>query len=120
MLRTFIIFTLILIQTACVSSSTVITGEVREPTELEEVELFYNLPPDCEFDVIAHMSFPGEYFSRASLIDAFRHKAASIGANAVQILEIQPVGLNAMMGSARAIRCHRDIQLFNPVEKVDL
>jgi hypothetical protein len=120
MLRTFIIFVLVLIQTACVNSSTVISGEVSEAIEFDKVELFYNSPPDCEFDVVAHMNIPGAYFSRASLIEAFRHKAAAVGANAVQILDIQQVGVNAMMGSARALRCHREIQLFNPVDKVDL
>lgn len=120
MLRAFIIFTLVFIQNACVTSSTVITGEVRERIEFEAVEVFFNTAPDCDFDVIAHINIPGTYFNRASLIDAFRWKAASVGANAIQILDIQPVGVNEMMGSARALRCERAVPLFNPIEKVDL
>ncbi len=90
---------------ACASSSTVITGVVTEAIDVSKVGIFYQTPPACEFDVVALIDIPGEYLSRASLLDAFRHKAASVGATAVQVIDLQQTGTVGYRGSARALRC---------------
>ena len=61
--------------------------------------------PDFEFKVVAHIKIPGEYYSRASLIDGLRQKAAAIGAPALQIIYLQQTGASEFFGTARAIRC---------------
>ena len=91
---------------ACVNNSTVVIGSVAEAIDFKEVEVFYSTSPNCEFDVIALIKIPGEYYSRSSLIDGFRQKAAAVGAPAVQITYIQRIGTFEFFGSARAIRCN--------------
>jgi len=95
----------LLLLSACTYNSTVVTGKVSAPIDINEVVVFYDKAPQCEFEVIAHIKIPGEYYNRDSLINAFRQQAAKIGAPAVQILYIQKQGITEFFGSARAIRC---------------
>jgi hypothetical protein len=93
--------------TACISN-TVITGEATEEVEVSKVKVLYASLPECDFDVIAQIEIPGNYYSRASLVNALREEAAEIGASAVQITYIQQIGASEYLGSARALRCRAD------------
>ena len=106
MLRNIMILASVLLLSACTTSSTVIIGKVSEAIDFNEVVVFYDKSPQCEFEVIAHIKIPGEYYNRDSLVNAFRQQAAKIGASAVQILYIQQQGITEFFGSARAIRCN--------------
>lgn len=92
---------------ACANSSTIVTGPVTDAIDFTKVKVFYGNSPDCEFEVIAHITIPGEYYNRASLIDGFRQKAAAVGAPAVHITHLQQAGSSVFYGSARAIRCNQ-------------
>ncbi len=105
MFRILLVSSLLLLLTGCANSSTVITGTVAEAIDFREVKVFYNTAPDCEFEVIAYIKIPGEYYSQASIIDSFRQQAAAIGAPEVHISYLQQIGANEYLGSARAIRC---------------
>lgn len=96
---------LIFLGVGCANKSIIISGTVREAVEADSVQLFLGRKPDCEFEVVAFMQFPGDYFSQSSLIEAFRIQAAELGANALEITDIQKLGATEYMGSARAIRC---------------
>lgn len=105
MIRFFLLSSLVLWLSACTSSTVVVTGAVSDAIEVNQVEVLYDTLPDCEFDVIALIKIPGEYYSRASLIEGFRQKAASVGAPLVQVTYLQQVGSTEYFGSARALRC---------------
>ncbi len=91
--------------TACASDSAIISGPVYPPLQRSEVAVYLNQPPGCEFAVIAHPQAKGGYLKRDSLITGFRQQAADLGANAVEIIDIQLIGSSEYMGSARALRC---------------
>ncbi len=105
MLHKILILASILLLSGCKNSSTIITGTVAEEIDFNDVDVLYNKKPDCEFDVIAHIKIPGEYYSSDALIDGFRQRAAVIGAPAVQITYLQHQATGEFYGSARAIRC---------------
>jgi len=105
MFRIALVFGLVLSINACANISTIITGDVAEPIDFTEVEVFYNTSPACEFEEIALIKIPGEYYTRAALIDGFREKAAAVGAPAVLITYLQKESTSEYFGSARAIRC---------------
>ena len=107
MFRVLLLSSLITVLAGCADSSTVITGAVSAEVERSEVEVFYTTAPNCEFEVIAYIDIPGNYFSRASLIRGFRNRAAAIGASAVQITYMQQLGVSEYMGSGRALRCQQ-------------
>ncbi len=67
------------------SGSTVVTGPVTDAIDLTKVQVLYQ-NPSCNFEPVASIKIPGGYFSRASLIDAFRQQAATLGAPMVQLL----------------------------------
>lgn len=89
---------------ACSLGSTVINGPVTQRIELTKVRVMYQ-PPACDFEPVANIEFSGGFFSRAALIDGFRQKAADLGADIVQVLNVQPISSNEYFGSARALRC---------------
>ncbi len=94
-----------LVTTACTHISTTVVGNVAEAVDVNEVKVFYNRLPDCEFEVIAHIEIPGEYFSREKLLDAFKKAAAEIGANGIHITHLQKEMTSEYYGTGRAIRC---------------
>ncbi len=106
MFRLIIILLFSFMIIACASRSVVIVGGEKEAIDSKEVEVFFGNPPQCEFEIVAHIKIPGEYYSRASLINGFRERAADIGASVVQITFIQQSGASEYFGSARALRCH--------------
>jgi len=106
MLRELLFLSFVMLLVSCVNTSTVVTGSVSDAIDFNQVEVLYDTSPDCEFDVVAWIKIPGEYFSRASLIDGFRQKAAAVGAPFVQITYLQQTGATEFFGSARALRCH--------------
>lgn len=95
---------------ACTGSHMVVVGEKKDAREVEQVVLFYDRLPDCEVTVVAYMQSPGYHDSPESLIDAFRHQAASVGADALHILDIQRTGAAEYLGSARAISCESPLK----------
>ncbi len=103
-MKLLLLVLLLLTAAACTTGSTVVSGPVTEPVEITQVQVFYQTP-QCNFEPVADIQFSGGYFSRAALIDAFREKAASVGANVVQVMMLQTVGSNEYYGSARALRC---------------
>ena len=72
---------------------------------VEQVEVYLNRLPACEFTVLALLQADGGYPSRAGVIDVFRQQAAALGANAVQVVYLQKIGASEFMGAGRAIRC---------------
>ena len=105
MFRFLLVSLLTLLLTSCIGADTVITGKVSESIDFNQVEVFYNTNPDCQYNVIAQIKIPGEYFSQRQIIDGFRQQAAEIGAPAVQVTYLQRTGTGEYYGSARAIRC---------------
>lgn len=90
---------------SCVGSSTLIVGDVTEPVQADQVEILYS-DPDCDFDVVAWIQIPGEYFSAESLIYAMRKEAAKLGATLLQINSVQMSGSTTYRGAARALSCN--------------
>jgi len=87
------------------SSSSITLGESLEPIEVEKVRVYLDEKPQCDFEVVAWLNIPGDYYNRGRLIDAFRQKAAQLGAEGLQITYLQKIGSTEYHGSARAIRC---------------
>ncbi len=100
-----IIVIVTLIVTACGTMEVVVTGEPADALSPEQVEVFYDRVPDCDFSVIAHLQVPGDYYDRERLIGAFKRKAAELGANALHIIQLQQPGAMEYLGAARALRC---------------
>ena len=96
---------ILMLLAACSGTSITITGETGAAVDPDQVAVYYSKLPDCEFEEIAIVQIPGEYFTRAKLIEAFRYRAASIGANAVQVLYVQRIGASEYLGQARALQC---------------
>jgi hypothetical protein len=69
-----------------------------------DVQIRYRRP-DCEFEEVAWIEIPGNYFSKPRLIDAMREQAAALGAAMIQIIDLQTVGSSEYRGTARALRC---------------
>lgn len=103
-MKTSILMFTLLALAACSTGSTVISGPVTEAIAMNQVRVI-NSTPDCEFEMVALIQFPGGYFSRAALIDGFREKSAALGAPIVQVIYLQSVAGNEYYGSARALRC---------------
>ena len=96
---------LLLLLSACTTGSTVVTGKVSEPVDIADVRVLYQRP-NCEFEEVARIDMPGNYFDRVRLIDAMREQAAALGADLLQIIDLELVGSSEYRGSARALRCH--------------
>ena len=105
MVAKLLIYMIMLGLLACANNSTLVIGPVSDAVKSREVEIYYANNPACEYVVVALMEIPGHHYSRASLIEAFRVKAASLGATAIQISHMQKIGASEYLGSARAIRC---------------
>ena len=114
-LRIFIPLLMGLLVSGCIGSSVIVEGRVGKPLAPDSVRLFYATRPDCDFEVIAVIEIPGNYFTPASLIDAFRRRAAQIGANAVQVHYLQKTGTSEYLGQARALRC-RAVEVSSAAE----
>jgi len=93
-----------LAMSGCASQSTVVTGTVAEAVDVADVRILYRRP-DCEFEEVAWIGIPGDYFSKPRLIDAMREQAAALGAEMIQIIDLQTVGSSEYRGTARALRC---------------
>lgn len=104
-MKVLILLCSLLMLSACGSKEVVIVGEKGSAIESEKVVVFYHQKPDCEFSVVAHLKLNGGYFSRQSLIEAFRQKSAELGASRLQITHIQQSSGIEYLGSARALRC---------------
>jgi len=98
------LFLLLFLQ-ACINQGTLITGQEQAAIDEQSVRVYLNERPDCDFEVVGLMDLPGGFFHRARLIDAFRSKAAAMGATAVQVTFVQKIGASEYKGSARALRC---------------
>lgn len=96
---------------ACVGTSIIVEGRTGKPVAPEQVQLFYSVLPDCDYEVIALIEIPGNHFSVASLTDGFRKRAARLGANAVQVNYLKKTGTSEYLGQARALRCAPSGQL---------
>ena len=104
-MRTGLYLFIVWLVSACVSDSMIISGPVYPPLERSEVVVYLGQAPGCEFAVVAHLQAQGGYLKRDSLITGFRQQAADVGANALQIIDIQRIGTSEYVGSARALRC---------------
>ncbi len=71
----------------------------------DQVDVYLNREPACEFAVVALLQADGGYPTRARVVEVFRQQAADLGANAVQIHYLQKIGASEFMGAGRAIRC---------------
>ena len=105
-MRYLIALSLMLIS-ACSGHGVLVTGEATNALDREQVELFYGTLPNCDFDEVAIFWAPGDYYSPQDIIRKFRLQAAELGANALQVHFIQPIGANEFKGQARALRCYR-------------
>ncbi len=105
---TFRIFSLVIqfmMLSACANQGVIMTGSPENALEQQQVEVYLNQQPKCDFEVVAWMEFAGGFFDRSRLIDVFRDKAANLGADAIQIISLQKIGTTEYKGSARALRC---------------
>jgi len=96
---------LLAVLSGCAGISTVIIGEVTQEVDAGQLDVFYSSQPSCDYDVVAWIQLPGEYFSQESLIRAMRFKSANLGATAVQVIFVQKSGSSTYRGTARALRC---------------
>jgi hypothetical protein len=103
-LRSTLALALLPILAACAPGSTVVTGPVADPLPMTDVQLLYRRP-DCDFIEVARIEIPGNYFNRLRLIDALRAEAARLGADRLQIIDLETVGSSEYRGTARALRC---------------
>ncbi len=100
----FLLLIGLVLLTACASQSTVVTGTVAPAIDLADVRVVHQRP-DCDFEEVAWIDVPGNYFSKPRLIDALRGQAAALGADVVQIIDLQREGSTEYRGTARALRC---------------
>ncbi len=89
---------------ACATRSTVVTGPVAKAIETADVRVIQQRP-DCDFIEVARIDVPGNYFNRVQLIDGMRAEAAKLGAELLQIIDLETVGSSEYRGSARALHC---------------
>ncbi len=94
----------ILLVAACATGITEVTGPVGKAIETDDVRVIYQRP-DCDFIEVARIDMPGNYFNRVRLIDAMRAEAAKLGAEILQIIDLETVGSSEFRGSARALHC---------------
>ena len=104
-MRTALLLIIVWLVSACASHSVIISGPLYPPLQRSDVVVYLGQAPGCEFEVIAHLEVQGGYLKRDSLITGFRQQAADLGANVVEIIDIQRIGSSEYMGSARALRC---------------
>ena len=104
-MRQLIFIMAAMLLTACANDVTIVTGKVQDAIAMDEVELLFGKNPACDFEEVAWMQFPGNYFNQESIINSFRHEAAELGASAVQIIDLQKMDTSEYRGSARALRC---------------
>jgi hypothetical protein len=90
---------------ACSHTDNLVVGTPAPAIDATEVAVYLGRKPDCDFDVIAYLSDPGQMRGRGSLIEAFKVEAAAVGANAIEITHLEKLGAQEIHGSARAIRC---------------
>jgi hypothetical protein len=95
----------VLLLNACAHDNILLTGTVNEKKESNQIQIYLNSEPDCDFEIVAMIQIPGGYYSRGSLLSAFRNSAAHLGADALQVTYLQKVGASEFYGSARALRC---------------
>jgi|GEM_PF-607172 len=89
----------------CAGNSVISTGNAGPEVEPDQVRLSFSQREPCTYEVIAHIEITGGYFSRESILQAFRRKAAPFGADAVQVHYLQKRDVSEFLGQARAIRC---------------
>jgi hypothetical protein len=90
---------------ACVGNSVITTGTLGDEIDAEDVRVYFAYEAACEHEVIGIIEVNGLHFSRESITDRFRAKAAMLGANAVHINYLQKRDVGEFLGQARAIRC---------------
>ena len=90
---------------ACAGTSVMQTAQPGPAVEPEQVRVSFAMREPCDFEVIGQIEIAGWYFRRESIVEAFREKAAGLGAHAVQIHYLQKRDISEFIGQARAIRC---------------
>jgi hypothetical protein len=101
----YLLFLLLPVMAACAGNSMIRTGKAGEEVEPDQVRLSFSQREPCAYEVIAHIEITGGYFSRESILQAFRSKAARVGADSVQVHYLQKRDVSEFLGQARAIRC---------------
>ena len=106
-MRVFIAIVWVVVITACTHSDQLLVGKTRTAIAPDKVTVWYPNPGNCDFEVVAFLSTPGDHFSRAGVVNAFKEKAAAIGANTVHITQLERLGAREFHGAARALYCQR-------------
>jgi hypothetical protein len=105
MIKSWLLCGMMLLLVSCSYTDVVVVGPVAEEIDHNKVDVYYGQLPECEVTTIAHLRAPGEFLTRQGLVNTFKQKAATLGAPAIQILDIQKSGSTNFYGSARAISC---------------
>lgn len=82
-----------------------VTGIATQPIPKDSVKTYLNSSPSCKYDEVGLLDVAGGSFSTDKLLDAFKEKAAQVGADGVIVSQIDKNGLGEYRGTAIAIRC---------------
>ena len=66
-----------------------------------------NSSPSCNYDEVGLLDLGGGVFSTDALLDAFKEKAANVGADGVIVSQVDKNNLGEYRGTAVAIRCKK-------------
>lgn len=95
----------LLFVSSCAFRDVVVSGTVTPEIDPTKVKVYLMDNPPCDVELVADIRIPGDYFSRSSLIDAFKESAAKFGAPIIQVTTIVKLNITEYQGTARALRC---------------
>ena|SRR6266545_7774927 len=89
---------------ACAGPRIALTGKTSAPISKESVQVYLNSRPTCRFEEVGLLEVR-EAWGLESLLDGFKTKAAEVGADGVDVSQIDKHPLGVYRGTAVAIRC---------------
>ena len=89
---------------ACAGPRIALTGKTSVPIPKESVQVYLNSRPSCRFEEVGLLEVK-EAWGLESLLDGFKTKAAEVGADGVDVSQIDKNPLGVYRGTAVAIRC---------------
>jgi hypothetical protein len=82
-----------------------LTGKPASPIPKGSVRIYLKEAPTCQYEEVGLLEVRGGAFGMDSLFNAWKEKAAQVGANGVKVSQIDKNGLGEYRGTAVAIRC---------------
>lgn len=82
-----------------------VTGKSEPPIPKESVHVYLKEKPACEYEEVGLLEVRGGVFGMDRLFDAWKEKAAQVGADGVNVSQIDKNSFGEYRGTAVAIRC---------------